>query len=102
MANHNTGPGLQDGGMTIYYFQPPNNQKTVAFGKVLPSYTFNLSFMLRLVISLFMNSGLPNDCWKPHAPKRRRNPEQLPIDEGGHLQVLPGRQPRFEHPWRQP
>ncbi|KAF5318945.1 hypothetical protein D9611_013664 [Ephemerocybe angulata] len=33
MANHNTGPGLQDGGMTVYYFQPPNNQKTVAFGK---------------------------------------------------------------------
>lgn len=33
MANHNTGPGLQDGGMTIYYFQPPNNAKTTAFGK---------------------------------------------------------------------
>ncbi|KAH6873490.1 hypothetical protein BKA70DRAFT_282788 [Coprinopsis sp. MPI-PUGE-AT-0042] len=31
MANHNTGPGLQDGGMTVYYFQPPNNQKTTAF-----------------------------------------------------------------------
>ncbi|KAJ3496241.1 hypothetical protein NMY22_g19838 [Coprinellus aureogranulatus] len=33
MANHNTGPGLQDGGMTVYYFQPPNNQKSTAFGK---------------------------------------------------------------------
>ncbi|KAJ2915086.1 hypothetical protein MD484_g5354, partial [Candolleomyces efflorescens] len=33
MANHNTGPGLQDGGMTVYYFQPPNNAKTTAFGK---------------------------------------------------------------------
>ncbi|TFK21038.1 hypothetical protein FA15DRAFT_646138 [Coprinopsis marcescibilis] len=25
MANHNTGPGLQSGGMTVYYFQPPTN-----------------------------------------------------------------------------
>ncbi|KAG2012832.1 hypothetical protein CC2G_009800 [Coprinopsis cinerea AmutBmut pab1-1] len=31
MANHNTGPGLQDGGMTVYYFQPPNNARTTAF-----------------------------------------------------------------------
>lgn len=31
MANHNTGPGLQDGGMTVYYFQPPGNQRTTAF-----------------------------------------------------------------------
>ncbi|TFK20575.1 hypothetical protein FA15DRAFT_689082 [Coprinopsis marcescibilis] len=33
MANHNTGPGLQDGGMTIYYFQPPGNQRSTAFAK---------------------------------------------------------------------
>jgi len=33
MANHNTGPGYQDGGMTVYYFQPPNNIKTTAFKK---------------------------------------------------------------------
>ncbi|KAG2012830.1 WSC domain-containing protein, variant 2 [Coprinopsis cinerea AmutBmut pab1-1] len=31
MANHNTGPGLQDGGMTVYYFQPPGNTRATAF-----------------------------------------------------------------------
>jgi hypothetical protein len=36
MANHNTGPGIQAGGMTIYYFQPvppTNNLEVVAFKK---------------------------------------------------------------------
>ncbi|TEB26174.1 hypothetical protein FA13DRAFT_1094996 [Coprinellus micaceus] len=28
MANHNTGPGLQDGGMTVYYFQPVGGKLT--------------------------------------------------------------------------
>lgn len=38
MANHNTGPGLQNGGMTVYYFQPrapTKNLNIVAFRKVL-------------------------------------------------------------------
>jgi hypothetical protein len=37
MANHNTGPGLQAGGMTIYYFQPrapTKNLDIVAFAPV--------------------------------------------------------------------
>jgi len=34
MANHNTGPGLQSGGMTVYYFQPNGNVKLTAFKKV--------------------------------------------------------------------
>ncbi|KAJ2921954.1 hypothetical protein H1R20_g15140, partial [Candolleomyces eurysporus] len=31
MSNHNTGPGLQSGGMTIYYFQPnpPTQNRTI-------------------------------------------------------------------------
>ncbi|KAG2006715.1 hypothetical protein CC2G_014468 [Coprinopsis cinerea AmutBmut pab1-1] len=29
MANHNTGPGLQSGGMTVYYFQPRGTEFTV-------------------------------------------------------------------------
>ncbi|TEB29157.1 hypothetical protein FA13DRAFT_664357 [Coprinellus micaceus] len=36
MANHNTGPGLQNGGMTVYYFQPrapTKNLDIVAFRK---------------------------------------------------------------------
>ncbi|RXW18784.1 hypothetical protein EST38_g7070 [Candolleomyces aberdarensis] len=36
MANHNTGPGIQDGGMTVYYFQPrapTSNLNIVAFRK---------------------------------------------------------------------
>lgn len=40
MANHNTGPGLQAGGMTVYYFQPSPPTKDLnitAFAKVLPS-----------------------------------------------------------------
>ncbi|KAF6751933.1 hypothetical protein DFP72DRAFT_991213 [Ephemerocybe angulata] len=31
MANHNTGPGLQDGGMTVYYFQPGTDEGVTAF-----------------------------------------------------------------------
>ncbi|RXW23736.1 hypothetical protein EST38_g2118 [Candolleomyces aberdarensis] len=31
MANHNTGPGFQNGGMTVYYFQPIPNLKLTAF-----------------------------------------------------------------------
>ncbi|KAF5332280.1 hypothetical protein D9611_008164 [Ephemerocybe angulata] len=37
MANHNTGPGVQHGGMTVYYFQPREPTKDlniVAFRKV--------------------------------------------------------------------
>ncbi|TEB33100.1 hypothetical protein FA13DRAFT_186037 [Coprinellus micaceus] len=31
MPNHNSGPGLQDGGMTIYYFQPTYEGDNVTF-----------------------------------------------------------------------
>jgi hypothetical protein len=37
VANHNTGPGYQNGGMTVYYFQPrapTKNLDIVAFRKV--------------------------------------------------------------------
>lgn len=39
MPNHNSGPGLQDGGMTIYYFQltyEGDNVTFVSFPKVFP------------------------------------------------------------------
>jgi len=45
MSNYNTGPGLQSGGMTVYYFQPGGTAPLVAFKKVcLP--TFSDSFYL--------------------------------------------------------
>ncbi|EAU80996.2 hypothetical protein CC1G_03172 [Coprinopsis cinerea okayama7 len=44
MANHNTGPGLQAGGMTVYYFQPippSKNLEIVPFAKGFRMITGN-------------------------------------------------------------
>ncbi|EFI26544.1 hypothetical protein CC1G_15757 [Coprinopsis cinerea okayama7 len=44
MANHNTGPGYQAGGMTVYYFQPrppTKNLNVVAFAKGFRMITGN-------------------------------------------------------------
>ena len=43
MANHNTGPGLQSGGMTVYYFQPNGNVKLTAFKKVSTLYILEVA-----------------------------------------------------------
>lgn len=59
MANHNTGPGLQDGGMTVYYFQPPNNAKTTAFGKVSGHPIWEMGVDLNVFIA-----GVPHDRWQ--------------------------------------
>jgi len=47
MSNYNTGPGLQSGGMTVYYFQPGGTAPLVAFKKVgLPTF-FDSFYLVR-------------------------------------------------------
>jgi len=57
MANHNSGPGLQSGGMTVYYFQPGGNAPLTAFRKVC--CIMHIVFICD-VLTLFGSLGLPH------------------------------------------
>ncbi|TFK21040.1 hypothetical protein FA15DRAFT_624498 [Coprinopsis marcescibilis] len=57
MANHNTGPGLQAGGMTIYYFQPGTTNFTV----------FTQGFRMRVGNPNRRRHDLPPDSPEAHA-----------------------------------
>lgn len=60
----NQAVGSPNGGMTVYYIQPPNNQKTVAFAKVCPVIP-----ALRFKDEGNKTAkGLPNDRRKSYAP----------------------------------
>jgi len=61
MANHNTGPGLQSGGMTVYYFQPNGNAPITAFKKVCT--LISISFA-EADVNIFILIGLPHASGK--------------------------------------
>ena len=71
MANQFT--GSPNGGMTVYYIQPSNNQKVTSFPKV----RFYFRNPRLLLLTMFC-SGLPHDRWRPHDPQQDiRRPQQL-------------------------
>lgn len=62
MANHNTGPGIQDGGMTVYYFQPVGGKLT-AFPPVSGSKS-----CVNSSLTLINIPGIPYACRQSYAP----------------------------------
>ena len=63
MANQFT--GSPNGGMTVYYIQPANNQKVTSFPKVQI-----LACSSSKICSKPVSLGIPHDCWRPHDPQQ--------------------------------